>query len=1135
MNSISEAEQILYISDDGLDTPECITNKTKCKTLRYATENAKPKTSRFVILMDSDSLFKRDHEIRMDPLNKQQELKEVLVTSLVSKELDSFNFIVKSFVFNAGLTLTFDDLIFNNMTIFIQNVQIIFRDVTFIDTVIKDFSSSSMIKYQISINIENCEFIHANAQINGIQLSSSQRIRLLMENVALNASLIHVETQQLWVIMRSVENHNDIGTFLFKTTAFVPTRTTIELLDTNLSCMDKKCQMIKGVQPGVQIRASNLYLSVIHCSFSYLRGALQIENLDVPIFETFFYTELVDTSFIGNNKQGVGGAIFLKFTRSQTLSNAVFQMHNTNFSNNKAEKADYTTACGGALAIISNLGPLVPYQLFHVNIVKCKFLDNFAHDEGGSLYLSGYSYANIIESVFLVESLNDFPAKGLHLSSNGELSVTDTNISVSPTKSDVEAVSVQIFYFEMKISSLDMVFVCPDWHSPTLIPDFKPSQILNKPVLQGITCKCSSCTESKYSPSVTQYYVSYHDGQSSLSVESSTRNQSIPKCIPCPYGGHCPGNRLAARPNFYGFWEDGQIAFQRCPADYCCSGSKTAPCESYNSCNGNRTGVLCGSCTIDHSMSILSNNCVPDKECGKEVWFWPVSVLAVVAYMLWYTLKDEIIKIVSYLPLKLVNRCASKLKSQTSAQRNTLNLHNKKSLRGERVKGVERDNGKTVRTLRGIETGPSLKVEPEIGFDNSLDLVVDPDLDKGYFGILTYFVQASVIMRIDVEFHSVETGQESMLDRVERYINQLLNIELSSVSYDICPIVSLEASGKVLFHGLFLLAIYFSWILTYILTILIFKITQKIHRKSTKWFEIIRIKLIRGIVEIIKYTYSGFAGITIMAMTCVKVLDEFVWKFDGTVNCLAPWQIGILSVGLGYTIPFFLVIILGTKLMRDHQISGTLFLMGCILPPPFLFYCITVQCYRKCINNNGQKIIKESTNSIHIQNGKSGLNGGCDVENDDQLVVCHGNNNTSCSSTILSVLQGPYITSQSDWEAVMIIRRLFLSITPLINNAIIQMIFNCSFCAVFLVHHLMVKPFIFTPSNKVETLSLLLLIWVAIVNLLKASYTEMGEIPTGPAADIFQTLKFCENLLILLVIAYMLSIEVHLRLKKSDK
>ncbi len=1135
MNSISEAEQILYISDDGLDTFECITNGTKCKTLRYTTENARPETSRLVILMEADSSLRRDHEMRLDHLNKQPELKEVVVTSLVSKELDSINFVVKSFMFNPGLTIIFDNLIFNNMTIFIQNVHITFRDVTFIDTVIKDFSLSSMIKYRISIDIENCEFIHANAQINGIQLSASQNVRFLMENVTLNASLIHVETEQLWVIMRSVENHNDIGTFLFKTTAFVPIRTTIELLDTNLSCMDKKCQMIKGVQPGVQIMASNIYLSVIHCSFSYLRGALQIENLDVPIFETFFYTKLVDTSFIGNSKQGVGGAIFLKFTRSQTLSNAVFQMHNTNFTENNAQKADYTSANGGGLAIISNLGPLVQYQLLRVIIVGCKFLDNFAHDEGGSLYLSGYSYANIFKSIFLVEKMRAFPSKGLHLYSNGEISLMGTNISLGLTKSNVEAVSVQIFDFEMKISSLDMVFACPDWNSPVILPDFRPSQILNRPVLQGVTCRCSSCSESKYSPSVTQYFVSYHDGQSSVSIESSTGDLSIPECIPCPYGGHCPGHRLAARPNYYGFWEDGEITFQRCPADYCCTGSDTAPCDSYNSCNGNRTGFLCGSCIPDHSMSILSNYCVPDKHCGEEVWFWPLSALAVIAYMLWYTLKDDIAKIISYLPLKLVNRCASKSNSQTSVQGNNLNPRNKNSHGGQLGKGFETGNGKTVRTRHGIKTGTFDGIDPENDFNNDLDPVVDTDIDKGYFGILTYFVQASVIMRIDVEFHTVETGEESMLDRAERYMNQLLNIELSSVSYNICPIVTLQASGKILFHGLFLLGIYCSWILAYILAFAIFQITEKMYRTGTKWSDIIRRKLIRGIVEIIKYTYSGFVGITIMAMTCVKVLDEFYWKFDGTVNCLAPWQIGILSVGLGYTIPFFLVIIIGIKLMKNHQISGILFLFGCIFPPPFLFYCISLLCYDKVTDNNAQKITKDSPNSIYIQSGKSDIDARNDVENDDPEVGCHGNNNTSCTNTILSVLQGPYITSHSDWEAVMIVRRLFLSITPLINNAIIQMIFNCSFCAIFLVHHLMVKPFIFKPSNKVETLSLLLLIWVAIVNLLKASYTEMGEIPTGPAADIFQTLKFCENLLIVLVIAHILFIEVNLILKRNVK
>ena len=95
------------------------------------------------------------------------------------------------------------------------------------------------------------------------------------------------------------------------------------------------------------------------------------------------------------------------------------------------------------------------------------------------------------------------------------------------------------------------------------------------------------------------------------------------------------------------------------------------------------------------------------------------------------------------------------------------------------------------------------------------------------------------------------------------------------------------------------------------------------------------LKLMEGLVEIIKYTFSSLAGSNFGLLTCVYIGSAFVWKLDGTVSCFQDWQ-GIAALFLlFYTIPFSFSLALGTKLLKDGKISSMHFIFSCILPLPF--------------------------------------------------------------------------------------------------------------------------------------------------------------------------------------------------------
>ena len=89
------------------------------------------------------------------------------------------------------------------------------------------------------------------------------------------------------------------------------------------------------------------------------------------------------------------------------------------------------------------------------------------------------------------------------------------------------------------------------------------------------------------------------------------------------------------------------------------------------------------------------------------------------------------------------------------------------------------------------------------------------------------------------------------------------------------------------------------------------------------------------------------------------------------------------------------------------------------------------------------------------------------------------------------------------------------------------MVLMTGLCIAFLYQHNSISPFQVTKSNHVEGLSLALLIVVSVINLLKASLTDSGVVPTGPSVLFFKSLELSEKLFVLLIISYILGIELN--------
>ena len=318
-------------------------------------------------------------------------------------------------------------------------------------------------------------------------------------------------------------------------------------------------------------------------------------------------------------------------------------------------------------------------------------------------------------------------------------------------------------------------------------------------------------------------------------------------------------------------------------------------------------------------------------------------------------------------------------------------------------------------------------------------------------------------------------------------------------------------AGQTVYKLLFLVAIYISWATLYCCTKALIQIIQRrtsYNNANLELFETIKLKLIRGLVEIIKYTYSGFCGAIFTSLVCVKLKSNYVWWYDASNICLERWQLLIVLFGVTYALPFPIALYLGMRFLKTNRISSGTFLLCCTFPIlSFILFPIS---------------IKKSISISHAE--------GIKVDMD----------NTALSKEILSVLQGPYKSHVKQvamyWEAVISMRRFLLSTMTLLGYASIRMVIILCLNGIFLLHHMNTFPFQAQLSNQVESISLLLLMLVAALNLLKASLTDSGVIPSGPSVPFFKGLEFMEKICVVVLIGSILFGELWIKFRgKTSK
>ncbi len=959
----------------------------------------------------------------------------------------------------SNYTVYFVDVNFHNCLFKTTNVTVIFNNCTIKNSKVID-SVGVDIRRHIHIRIYH-SYIECNESHQGMLLYGNSVVKFVVISSTVRSCTLYLENQE---IVFSLSNSLLYDTFLvIHVLSYFKIPSVISMVNTTFkNVKDFYCKS------SVSVRLNNAYVTINGCTFVAAPVSLTISDKSVQ--QTIFIVNISSSEFLNAIHCSDGGALWI----SSPVKGSIVTIFQCQFKDNKARKAKlFQDPHGGALALISSDMKVIVANSF--------FSNNYSPGAGNALFVSRGINISIQNTSFMYEITKDTD----HLV---PLAVVFGNASISNARfyinnSYPEKFMTDLSVFELSsVRNIDALIICPRWTRYSTDYD---KQFPGQTYLTNFVYKCLPCFESFYIASSGRDRVIYNPEEDLISKDDMVKSERITgartenkkmwlidkllkpstdlnipmhtnklqSCEKCSFGAYCSGNTIYPLPNYWGYWHKDKLIFLQCPPGYCCTGTKKAPCIKYNSCAKNKTGILCGQCQKNFSVAILSGRCMPNHICGNNRWFWILAFLATMAYAIWYTFKYDMLllpSVISYyvfVPFLKLNKamksiilhyednCSSKSKSRTKVY-----------------------------------------------------------IDKGYFGIMVYFVQMKELMKISMEL-SGNLFPKSIFDTITAYIEFAFSINFSKLSFHICPLAGLTKVGQYVYSLSFLVAVYLSWFIVFASTVIV----QQCFKKEKYNISAFKLKLVRGIVEIMKYTYSGFCSIIFTSLTCVWVRDSFVWYYDGSVVCPSTWQTGMGIFGLVYAIPFPFVLLLGMKLLKENKIAPAAFLLSCVCPLPALLVLIVVQLV---------------STVRHVKCARSLPPSGTEI---------------------LSVLRGPYRLSEKDkalyWECIVIFRRLILGGISLVGYTSIRMMITVVLSIIFQIHHISVMPFSVQSSNHVETLSLNFLILTSIFNLGKGILLEAGVVPTGKLITFFQSLQFVEELMLPFLLFFIILIEIKMRMK----
>ena len=567
--------------------------------------------------------------------------------------------------------------------------------------------------------------------------------------------------------------------------------------------------------------------------------------------------------------------------------------------------------------------------------------------------------------------------------------------------------------------------------------------------IETLLIYCVPCNDALYS--LTQSHIMINN----LNIDYINRST----CIICPYGAQCKID-VHAKANFWGQVSDGKVAMYLCPEDYCC---QNLICKTFDACASNRVGALCGQCDEGYSESLFSTECIRNDKCTYASSFWVVIVVYGILYVVFFILEEEWEMMIAKLKYWLKTTVfLSFIRNMRKWCCSSFTVH---------------------RTQR-----------------NTSSMLEDDGTVGAYLSIFMYYIQIPHILKVSILYR--DGRNTAPLTELLYTIKNIFSFNTFGIHLKTCIFEGVTAVFKIWIRLAFVMYLFGALVFLYIL-IKPLSIFIGPQRESSFFYKSapINAKFIAAFVSLLLYTYQYFAENSFAMLKCIDIesTKESVLFIDANIICYQSWQFAVIIFVCVYVIPFATVLAIAPDLMRRNIIGIKVFILSLFIPlfsAPFLIV----------------RFIKERATGQEIKTGTK--------DDPNKSINKNDLNKTSDKNArhlVSRVLCDPYKNTFAwgiCWEGVIALRRLLLIvIATLTPSLLFRHILLSLGCQLALVTQLIVKPFVRTSCNIMETISLSIILLVSIMNLLKAAYFQSGEIPDSTADKVFEVYDWIEAIL----------------------
>jgi hypothetical protein len=295
--------------------------------------------------------------------------------------------------------------------------------------------------------------------------------------------------------------------------------------------------------------------------------------------------------------------------------------------------------------------------------------------------------------------------------------------------------------------------------------------------------------------------------------------------------------------------------------------------------------------------------------------------------------------------------------------------------------------------------------------------------------------------------------------------------------------------------------------------------------------------------------YASSTQLCLSLLHCVPVGVTQVLFLDGNIKCYQKFQYFLLAYMISSILPFCLVPVLGSYLLKFGRIGVKQFCAACIFPLPFCcywLYLLLKDC--RCGNQGSYNTIEQNDDAIRSERDNdetqrlgseeitftSSTDGNETTSTRSESVLCTDSNeatSTRSESSVLKVLLGPFRAHQAfmcfpsshiPWEGFLLFRRLVLIIVlTFVYDIQLRLFLALILCVAILIFHMFVCPFQRKSDNVLESFSLGTHVVLCGSTLIKALY--YGEDYSSfsnrlPVLNVIETILIVAPLSVIMIV-----------------